>query len=116
MTRELGRPAATISQALKWNSNQDGSYRPGSAEGRYFYRRPQDCILDQNPDPDPAAFIRERRQDGWTAEQISGGLRAAKELVACVEPPASPLPTGLKSMTDPQKPTDANTSVTGKVM
>ncbi|MBL4748729.1 MAG: hypothetical protein JKY17_08270 [Magnetovibrio sp.] len=68
--RELARPASTMSRELKRNSNQDESYRLGSTEGRYFYRRPRDRILDQNPDL--AAFIRERLQDSWTPEQVSG--------------------------------------------
>jgi len=77
IARELGRPASTISRELKRNSNQDGSYRSGSAEGRYFYRRRRERLLDQTPEL--AAFVRERLQDGWTPEQISGWLRAGNE-------------------------------------
>ena len=77
IARELERPASTISRELKRNSNQDGSYRPGSAEGRYFYRRQRDRLLDQNPDL--AVFVRERLQEGWTPEQILGWLRAGNE-------------------------------------
>ena len=48
IARVLERDAGTISRELHRNSNKDGSYRPHSAEGRYFYRRQRSRFLDRN--------------------------------------------------------------------
>ncbi|MBL4747316.1 MAG: hypothetical protein JKY17_00530 [Magnetovibrio sp.] len=107
-------PASTISRALKRNSNQDGSYRPGSAEVRYFYRRRRERLLDQTPEL--PAFVRERLQNGWTPEKISGWLRAGNEAAVLVVRPVSQLQAGLLSMTDPQKSTGGNALAIGEVI
>jgi len=79
---QLGRHKTTIRRELRRNSNADDSYRPLSAERRYMARRQRERRLDL--EPELARFIRERLQDGWTPEQVSGWLAAGHEALPTV--------------------------------
>lgn len=82
IAREIGRPPCTVGRELERNCNGDGSYRPVSAEGRYLSRRQRTRRLDANQEL--AAFIRERLQEGWSPEQISGWLEVGNEALPSI--------------------------------
>lgn len=79
---DLGRHKTTVIRELGRNSNQDGSYRPMSAEGRYLARRLRERVLDANPQL--AGYVRDRLYEGWTPEQIAGWLADGNEALPTI--------------------------------
>lgn len=73
----IGRGRWTVSREVERNCNKDGSYKPGSAEGRYMARRRRTARLDRAPEL--ARFVVERLHENWTPEQISGWLKCGTE-------------------------------------
>src|SRR4028118_2434099 len=69
----LGRAAAAVSRELRRNARPKGGYLPVHAEGCYLERRQRPAVLEQ--DAKLRRFVRERLLEGWTPEQIAGGLK-----------------------------------------
>src|SRR5215208_358623 len=77
IARRLGRAASTVSRELRRNALPKGGYLPVHAEGCYRERRQRLAILER--DAKLARFVRERRLEGWTPEQIAGRLKRGEE-------------------------------------
>src|ERR671938_2041301 len=73
----LGRAASTGSRELRRNALPRGGYLPVHAEGCYLERRQRQAILER--DEKLGRFVRGRRLEGWTPEQIAGWLKRGEE-------------------------------------
>ena len=80
IARALGRHRSTICRELQRNSRKDGGYRPSTADDFTRGRRSRSRRNWQFTEQD-WALVREKLQEYWSPEQISGWLRRKKLLL-----------------------------------
>ncbi len=81
MARDLGRDPATISREISRHRGQRGD-RHQQADGQATARRQAASAVPRKRTPERWAVVEDRRQEGWSPEQIAGRYRQPGEVMA----------------------------------